>query len=318
MRRDASWMMVMLLVAGTLSAQSSELAQARQIAAQGRLAEALRLVDRELERDADSAQARFVKGLILARAGRDAEAESLFLELTRSHPEYPEPFNNLAVLYAERGDYERAAEILKLALSTHSSYRTAYENLTKVYGKLASRAYDRALGQESPAPVPGPRLSLLRDLDSAGDGTPAETNRIVVQEPVADRIAPKEPMAAESSPRAEEIDAAAIATLVRAWAAAWSKQRADDYLAFYSDDYSPSGMKRSEWVSQRKRRITGPQFIEVGVESIAVRPAGDDRVQVRFLQSYRSDSYQDAVTKVLDLVRMGKDWKIARETSSDL
>jgi len=44
-------------------------------------------------------------------------------------PELPEPYNNLAVLYAARGDHDGARDALLRAISTHPSYATAHENL---------------------------------------------------------------------------------------------------------------------------------------------------------------------------------------------
>ncbi len=324
------------LLAGGLAAQEGAIERATRAASEGRLPEALSLLDAEIEGNG-SAEAQFVKGVVLARSGREAEAEEIFLELTRSHPDYPEPFNNLAVLYAERGEYERAVEILKLALATHSSYGTAYDNLTKVYGKLASRAYDRALGQESSDGTAGPDLRLLGGLESGSDGGEAvpqtaapSSGRVAVKAPLTERVAPAEPLGdptptggqgdasgpAADEPRAQ-FDAAAVAGFVRAWAQAWSDQDVNAYLGYYSPDFSPADRSRAEWERQRRQRIEGPRFIEVAVESIAVRPAGSGRVQVRFLQRYRSDSFQDTVVKVLDLVRSGDSWRIDAEESTE-
>ncbi len=332
------WLLVSvawLALAATLPAQTEGVETALELAADGKIGEALRRVDAVLAQTPADPAARFAKAYLLTRADRSDEAEPLLLELTRTHPEFPEPFNNLAVLYAERGDFERAVEILKQALGTHSSYRTAYENLTKVYGKLASRAYDRALGQESRDPGPGPALTLLGALDSPAGEVRAEAGRVVVQAPLERRVAPSEPLAApppvapeevsapsapivERAPATTDFDAGEVASLVQRWAAAWSEQRVDDYLGFYGSDYAPSGMSRREWESQRRVRIARPDFIDVEVESIAVRPAGSGRVQVRFFQSYRSDSYQDRVVKVLDLEREDGGWKIVQETASDI
>ena len=45
-------------------------------------------------------QMRFLRGVILSRAGRRREAIAVFAQLTQDFPELPEPYNNLAVLYA--------------------------------------------------------------------------------------------------------------------------------------------------------------------------------------------------------------------------
>lgn len=316
------------LVAQTGAAQSDALASAREMAAQGQQADALQAVERVLAGEPDSADALFLKGVVLAGSGRQDEALQLFLDLTRRYPEYPEPFNNLAVLYAERGDYERAVEILKQALQTHSSYRAAYENLTKVYGKLASRAYDRALGQESSTPSAGPGLQLLADLGARSAPSNGPTPTVAVREPRPPApITPAEPLPGPAASRPAtpvapseplvEFDAAAVVAVVQGWARAWSEQQVDDYLGFYAREFAPNdGMSRSAWAEQRAERIRRPRQIEVRVDSIAVRQAGEGRAQARFEQFYRSDRFQDRVSKTLDLVLEGGVWKIQAEQAS--
>ncbi len=143
--------------------------------------------------------------------------------------------------------------------------------------------------------------------------------------PVEDRIVEE---AATAVPQANEprqaaaptpdaiFDASELVDIVQGWATAWSEQRAADYLAFYSSRFSPGdGVSRSTWAAQRQERIRRPSFIEVKVASVGVRPLDGGRAQVKFIQSYRSDSFQDRVTKTLDMTREGGEWKIVREES---
>jgi Tfp pilus assembly protein PilF len=57
----------------------------------------------------------------------------------------PEPYNNLAAIYAHKGQLEEAKEYLELALKVQPSFPTALENLGDVYTRLAARAYGRAV-----------------------------------------------------------------------------------------------------------------------------------------------------------------------------
>ena len=50
---------------------------------------------------------------VFAETGRTGEATAVFYRLTVEHPDLPEPFNNLAVLHALRGDYEAVLERLQ-------------------------------------------------------------------------------------------------------------------------------------------------------------------------------------------------------------
>ena len=72
-------------------------------------------------------------------------AIAVFTELTEAYPELPEPYNNLAVLYANQNNFEKARNALEMVIRTHPSYATAHENLGDIYAKMASKAYDRAL-----------------------------------------------------------------------------------------------------------------------------------------------------------------------------
>lgn len=100
---------------------------------------------------------------------------------------------------------------------------------------------------------------------------------------------------------------------VRAWAEAWSSQDVGAYLASYAAAYEPPGTSRQEWEIQRTRRLLDPEFIEITIGSFELLSATPQRAEVRFEQSYRSDTFQDRVTKTLELVAEANDWRIAQE-----
>lgn len=96
-------------------------------------------------------QAQFKRGTVLARLNRDDDAIRQFAALTQAYPELPEPYNNLAALYAKHGRYEDARAALETAVKANPSYGLAYENLGDLYLRLAQQSYRRAqtLGQAS-------------------------------------------------------------------------------------------------------------------------------------------------------------------------
>jgi Flp pilus assembly protein TadD len=63
------------------------------------------------------AQARFLRGVVEAEQGKLDAAAAIFLGLVADYPELPEPWNNLAVIHAQKGDYESARQALESALS---------------------------------------------------------------------------------------------------------------------------------------------------------------------------------------------------------
>ncbi|ONN63707.1 tetratricopeptide repeat protein [Herbaspirillum sp. VT-16-41] len=151
-------------------AHASEMSDINKLMRAGQYAEALTKTDAVLAKHPRDAQLRFTKGLILAEQNRSAEAIAVFSKLTEDFPDLPEPYNNLAVLYAADGQYDKARAALDMAMRTNPTYATALENLGDVYAKLASQAYDKALQIDPGANVPQPKLTLLRSLNGNTTG----------------------------------------------------------------------------------------------------------------------------------------------------
>jgi tetratricopeptide (TPR) repeat protein len=153
--------------AGFLLATETSLDSVRLMAADGRTVEALASLEELVPAEISNPEALFLRGVLQAELGRVEEAEDTFEELIRLHPELPEPYNNLAVIQAAAGRYEEAVETLRGALQTHSSYRTAWENLTRIYGRLASEAYSKALNVGTIAEDGRVELVLLSNISEA-------------------------------------------------------------------------------------------------------------------------------------------------------
>lgn len=143
---------------------------------QGQHAQALEKVESYLSNRPKDAQGRFMKGLILTEMNRSADAISVFTRLSEDYPELPEPYNNLAVLYAQQKQYDKARTALEMAIRTHPSYAIAYENLGDIYSKLASQAYDKALQFDGTNSATKSKLALIHNLittSSKNDSKPA-------------------------------------------------------------------------------------------------------------------------------------------------
>lgn len=160
---------LMLLPAMALA--NTDMQDASQLFRQGRHANALARIDAYLAGNPKDAQGRFLKGLILTELNRYQEAIKVFSDLTTDYPQLPEPYNNLAVLYAAQGQYERAKQSLEQAIRTHPSYATAHENLGDIYAKMASLAYDKALQLDESNISAQTKLALIRELFNPGRGT---------------------------------------------------------------------------------------------------------------------------------------------------
>lgn len=150
------------------SAHADDVADIGKLMRAGQLPAALQKTDSALAAHPRDPQLRFLKGLILAEQNRNNEAIAVFQKLTEDYPQLPEPYNNLAVLYASAGQYDKARVSLERAIRTNPAYATAHENLGDVYAKLASQAYDKAmqlLDSKDYAP-PKSKLAMVRTLNT--------------------------------------------------------------------------------------------------------------------------------------------------------
>ena len=143
---------------------ADNLPEVQRLIKQGQYPQAMEKVDAYLSSRPKDAQGRFLKGLIYTEMNKPNEAIAVFTKLSEDYPELPEPYNNLAVLYAQQKQYDKARTALEMAIRTHPSYAIAYENLGDVYAKLASQAYDKALQLDNSNSATQNKLALIRDL----------------------------------------------------------------------------------------------------------------------------------------------------------
>ena len=155
-----------LAVASGVAAQPADLQDINKLLKAGQTQLALDRVNVYLTSKPKDAVGRFIRGLAQAELGKTNDAIMTFQALTEDYPELPEPYNNLAVLYSSKGQFEKARLALELAIQTHPSYSTAHENLGDIYAKLASQAYDKALQLDKGNGMVATKLNLVRDLFS--------------------------------------------------------------------------------------------------------------------------------------------------------
>jgi len=324
-------LLLALFPAAPAIAQSDELQESGQLLKQGQLDRALERVDAYLKTRPKDARGRFLKGLILAEQNKSSDAIKVFTELTQEFPELPEPYNNLAVLYASQGQYDKARASLEMAIRTHPSYATAHENLGDIYAKMASQAYDKALQLDKANTPLQTKLNLIKDLFSSSPRPPKaaaskpDTVKVAVAtpapkppaavtpapvkapEPVAKPVPAKEPAKPARNP--DEVLKA-----LNQWAKAWSDNDVNGYLGHYATDFqTPNGVARGEWEAQRKARIAKPRKIAVEIESAKVTFNDASRATVTFRQHYESGSLKVSSTKTVVMVKAGNKWLIQEE-----
>lgn len=332
-------------------AHADEYTDVSQLVRTGKFAEALTKADQYLATKPRDPQMRFLKGVIQRDAGKTNDAIATFTRLTEDYPELPEPYNNLAVLYAGQSQFDKARAALEMAIRTNPSYATAHENLGDVYAKLASQAYNKALQLDATNPAVAPKLALIRELFNPsgpkGQRTavsaapvipPAAPNAL---EPVAVKPpptlpgpvpskSPAAPVAATPPPAVTPPPAAApvvahtnnnaskdAEAAVHAWAKAWMARDVKGYLASYGKEFDPPGsMSRSEWEKERRQRISSKAKISLKLENLVVTVDGNKAV-AKFRQDYKAGAFAVSSRKTLELVKTGERWHIVREITGN-
>ena len=157
----------------------------------GQWAQAMAKAQQYLATKPRDPQMRFLKGLIEQDSGKPQDAIATYSALISEYPELPEPYNNVAVLYAAQGQYDKARAALEMAIRTSSQYAVAHENLGDVYARLANQSYLQAQRFDAANTTVAPKLSVLRQLFIAPNAERAAAPR-------TDKALPPSPAASAS------------------------------------------------------------------------------------------------------------------------
>lgn len=284
-----------------------------------------------LEQHPGNRDARFVHAAALAGLKDNTAAIKEFTALQKDFPLRVEPANDLAVLYAREGEYDKARQTLEKAMATQPGYAAAHQNLGDIYTALADMAYRKALDTDKVAKqVP---LKMVDRFYYAGESvapssnhptTPA-TQPAPATEPSTSRSTPQPtqvakndtPKPAQHKPAPAPDPKRVILDTVNRWATAWASQDVETYLGFYATDFDPgNGRTRDQWQALRRKRLKTPEQIHIQISQAKVTLADPQHATATFVQKYNSPRYSDQVTKQLRLTREDGHWRITRETSS--
>lgn len=311
---------LILVLSFAAAAHADELKDISQMAENGQQAAALERINTYLAANPKDAQAMFMKGIILAEAGKREEAIKAFTDLTDKYPNLPEPYNNLAVLHADAGQYDKARKALETAIKTHPSYATAHENLGDIYARMASEAYDKALQLDGGNTRAQGKLSLIKDLFGTGNKTTiaAKASKPTETKPIRPADKKPEPSKAAEPVMAASNDEQGINDAVNSWAKAWSDKNLDGYFASYADSFKPAkGESRKVWEQTRRDRISKPASINVEITNPKVTVDGADAAKVSFKQIYTAGGKPIRTNKTLLLKKVNGAWLIDQEIASN-
>jgi tetratricopeptide (TPR) repeat protein len=106
--------------------------------------DAINLIGNQIQIKPRNVQLRFVKARLQLEMRQWDAAKKTLTEITQQFPELPEPYNNLAALAANQGNWIEARDYLELALKLRPSYAIASANLGEIYIRLGAEAYTNA------------------------------------------------------------------------------------------------------------------------------------------------------------------------------
>ena len=106
--------------------------------------DAITQINLELKKNPRNVQLRFVKARLQIELRQFDQAKKTLVEITQQFPELPEPYNNLAAIAANQGQWIEARDYLELALKLRPTYAIASANLGEIYVRLGAKAYEDA------------------------------------------------------------------------------------------------------------------------------------------------------------------------------
>ncbi len=258
---------------------------------------------------------------LYAASGRLQEASELLTRGMKSDERYSAIYKNLSRVYVEmsRNSYARALRMKEkqqgLALLTldhragpstplQVAAMAPPEVVRAAPARVVEAAPKRAVKAE-PVPTPLPKPAAKAEQAPRPIPTVAPVPRRA--EPVA--VAQTTP-----SQSALEFDAGGAIAALKQWAAAWSANDVEAYLAAYDEEFlPPRDLTRAQWQAERRVRLRKPKKIEVMLSDFEVSSTSDSSLTVKLLQRYRSNSYRDTTRKGFILVLRNGQWKIGDE-----
>jgi Flp pilus assembly protein TadD len=166
--RIAPLALMLMMVGSVQGQQATDLATIERQAQAGQWQAALNGLDERISNNTNDVEARFLKGLLLLEQGDTDGAQAVFVELSRLFPRIPESFNNLASIYAQQGEYEKARQALLSAIANAPDYPEVRSNLGDLYTQLAVEAYREAVALDPEDEASKAKLQALEKLFVSG------------------------------------------------------------------------------------------------------------------------------------------------------
>lgn len=242
----------------------------------------------------------FEQAILMSAEGDWFNAEKIFRDVALRNPQWPEPKNNLAIALFKLGNLEQARKALDEAVISLPNFKVAQENRQRCYDYTSTLAYYKVVNL--PEPPEPPKLELLTE--------------ILLMPNIANL---KQSSTGNNSSQLDDIEQQ-VRESVNEWSRVWSASDVDAYIAAYSTRFKPYASKDNyeQWRTARTNKLKFGKKASVRLEPVEIYLNNDRRqALVQFVQHYQSSSYQDVVTKQLQLVLDNNHWLIISERVLD-
>ena len=241
----------------------------------------------------------FLKAVTETKLEKKELAIKTYNNLIEKFPGLPEPYNNLAVLYAEQNKLEEAKKILQKALKTNKSYSVAHINLGDVYTRMASEAYRKAFELDK-SPVANNKLQLINELFSYSPNM----QRTKLVSPIS-----------KSKNKSKEQEIADLSLFVESWKVSWESKDLVAYFLKYSKYFKiKSEVNYERWKKTRTEKIINKKNISIEISNIKYK-FKDGFWFVSMSQAYNSGKYSDKEEKTLVIINESGKYKIVEENT---
>ena len=295
---------IVFLAFTTISFAQTDINEIKLLLKNGKYKIAENIINGAIEENLNNPEILFYKGIIETNLGKTNQAIDTFRGLTERFPELPEPFNNLAVLYAEKGQFRLAKEILEQAIKTNPSYLTAHINLGDIFTKMASEAYNKALEIDKSNNIAITKLSMITQLFNYNPNT---------KNTVINSINTKKEVKITKLSKKELKKV--ILNSIENWKTAWESKDVESYFDSYSSNFIyPNNMTKSQWQKYRTNRILPKKIISISISNIKFK-FKKEKIIATFTQNYKSGRLNQTSNKNLTFVAESGQWFIVEETS---
>ena len=295
---------IVFLAFTTISFAQTDINEIKLLLKNGKYKIAENIINGAIEENLNNPEILFYKGIIETNLGKTNQAIDTFRGLTERFPELPEPFNNLAVLYAEKGQFRLAKEILEQAIKTNPSYLTAHINLGDIFTKMASEAYNKALEIDKSNNIAITKLSMITQLFNYNPNT---------KNTVIDSVNTKKEVKITKLSKKELKKV--ILNSIENWKTAWESKDVESYFDSYSSNFIyPNNMTKSQWQKYRTNRILPKKIISISISNIKFK-FKKEKIIATFTQNYKSGRLNQTSNKNLTFVAESGQWFIVEETS---